>query len=495
MTDKTGKRLQWFQQLLRRPMLGGATLTLLSTLITYAALTYGSLNDVGALPGSLVTDGGSAEEAPLTPYLPELEERAAASEPREEAKVAATSTSPADPDAGPEPRPATPPVRNTPSTSTTLPQRTTRETGPDRSQPARRGPERPAPVPVSLAALLQRASSQFENGDFVAADSIVSEILSRDPHYPGAEFLATAIGESRATFSGREVRRFEGHSRGVRSVALSPDGTLMASGSEDQTVRVWDTRTGRLIRTFEEHTDSVLSLAFSPDGRLVASAANRVKIWEVGTGRVTRDLRRHRQTVNGVAFDHTGRFLATVSKDDTLILWDLPARSAHSWKAHEGEARAVDFSPDGKLLASGGDDGAVRIWDAADGALVRELTGHRGVVTGVAFSPDGERLASSSRDDQTRVWEVSTGRRVMAFPGRHNDTTSVAFSPGGRWIAAGGDDDSVRVYPTDGGFQPFGNLPSPLGGIKSVAFGPSGLWLVGAAADNTVVQWEVGRIR
>ena len=166
----------------------------------------------------------------------------------------------------------------------------------------------------------------------------------------------------------------DGNSLPVYSVAFSPNGERVASGSEDNTVRIWNAATGKLQRELKGHNYTVTSVAFSPKGERVASGSedNTVRIWDAKTWQLQREL-----------------------------------------KGHSRDVLSVAFSPNGERVASGSQDNTVRIWDAATGQLQRELKGHSSVVWSVAFSPNGKRVVSGSQDTTVRIWERITSEELI----------------------------------------------------------------------------------
>ncbi|KAE8389594.1 NACHT and WD40 domain protein [Aspergillus alliaceus] len=245
------------------------------------------------------------------------------------------------------------------------------------------------------------------------------------------------------------LQTLESHSEWVRSVAFSPDGCTLASGSDDNTIKLWDTTTGIERQTLKGHSDWVYSVAFSPDGRTLASGScdNTIKLWDTMTGTEYQTLKGHSSSVRSVAFSPNGHTLASGSHNNTIKLWDITTGTeCQTLKGHSGSVYSVALSPDGHTLASGSDDSTIKLWDTMTGTECQTLKGHSGSVYSVAFSPDGYTLASGSGDDTIKLWDITTGTEYQTLEGHSGSVYSVAFSPDGCTLASGLGDNTIKLW-------------------------------------------------
>ncbi|WP_437650641.1 pentapeptide repeat-containing protein [Sorangium sp. So ce362] len=333
-------------------------------------------------------------------------------------------------------------------------------------------------------------------GRFLGADLTGAKLASvrlrgaklvgaRGAHFDGCDTFGAAMPAT-ARFEPTWVQGSR-----CNAVAISRDGTLLASGHAGWIV-LRELATGTALRVLTGHSDWITSIAFSPDGDTLASGSDdcTIRLWDVSTGNVLGVLKGHSRHVTTVAFSPGGELLASGAHDATVRLWQVATfRQLSVLQGHLDGVTSVTFSPDGEVLASGAHDATVRLWTLSTGDMLRLLSGHRGGVLSVAFSPDGEMLASGSLDYDIGLWQVSTGEALHMLKGHTRHVRSVAFSPDGTTLASGSGDGSVRLWRQLRVASHV--LEGHSAGVRSVAFSPDGATLASGSKDRTVRLWQV----
>ncbi len=281
----------------------------------------------------------------------------------------------------------------------------------------------------------------------------------------------------------------------IFSIAFSPDGSTLACGASDSTVRLWDARRRRQTTQLPGHSDAVESVAFSSDGKRLATAGDdeTARLWDLTSGTQIAKLGGFGADVWSVDLSPDGRTLASGSKDGTIHIWDVATRTqTHVVHGHTDGVTTLAFSPDGRTLASGAWDDTVRLWTTNTWTQSAILRGHTDSVHSVAFTPDGKTLASGSDDEKVLLWDVATHRGTGVFTGHKGQVAAVAFSPDGRTLASSGKDDKIMLYDVASGAR-LAALTGHTGNVDSIAFSPDGKTLASGAEDKSIRLWDLTR--
>ncbi len=370
--------------------------------------------------------------------------------------------------------------------------------------------------------------------------------IESPPENPSSYCLATAGDDQLIRLwqplTGECLSTFQGHTSKVWAIAFSPDGRTLASGSDDQTIKLWDIETGRCVKTFQGYKNLVWSVAFSPTGCQVASASEDgiVRLWQmpqvqsssqaiatqsIGSQSLTcQEFLGHEGRAWSVAFSPIGQLMASGGDDQTIRLWNVATgRCLKILRERSGQVRQVLFSPKGNLLATSSSDNTVKLWDVSQlyseslsekqlsekqlsekrslsptASRLYTLQGHSRRVYGIAFSPDGQHLITGSEDQTVRLWDIATGECLRVLSGHDRFVLTVAYIAGKKvgkktfpdLIASGSDDQTIRIWNAFTG-ECLQVLTGHTGWVQTLAFSPDGAWLASGSTDLTIKLWDL----
>jgi WD40 repeat protein/tetratricopeptide (TPR) repeat protein len=278
----------------------------------------------------------------------------------------------------------------------------------------------------------------------------------------------------------------------VHSVAFSPKGKILASGGSDSEITLWNVTSGERITSLEGHTSSIESISFSPSGTLLASGSrdNSVKFWSLGKGVQVQSLSTAADDISSVSFSGDGKRFAAEGPNDTIKIWNVSDNYELTVEIESSaEIKSIAFSPDGLKLVSGDITNNVSLWDTNETKQILNFTGHQNSVNSVSFSPNGEVVASGSIDTTIKLWNVSNGQLIHDLTGHTRSVFPVTFSTDGKVLASGSLDDSIKLWNVTSGME----LPTGLEGlarVNSLDFSPNNLFLVSGDADGKLTLWN-----
>ncbi|KAJ5710327.1 WD40 repeat-like protein [Penicillium malachiteum] len=310
-----------------------------------------------------------------------------------------------------------------------------------------------------------------------------------------------------------ELQTLEGHSDSVRSVAFSPDGHLLASGSDDWFVHLWDLATGTLQQTVDGHmsigfigSGASDAVAFTPDGKTLAfcSANETIRLWDLTASEITQNHNSDgfEPPVQIMTFSPDGLFLASGSYDSPVVrIWNVKESPiAWTFNEHSAAINSLAFSPDNRVLVSCSADNSARLWDLTTRTLLHTIDSHSGSVSSVAFSPNGQLLASCSEDNTVCLWDFATyalQQTLIACPELADGILdpidgykSVTFSPDGKLLASGTHCGLLCVWDLATGAL-YRTINAHLETIEYLAFAPDSQLLASCSCDLTMCLWAL----
>jgi RNA polymerase sigma factor (sigma-70 family) len=295
------------------------------------------------------------------------------------------------------------------------------------------------------------------------------------------------------------------HGSPVTSVAFSPDGKLLATGSWDNTVLIWDAATGRLIRAIHPQDGWIWGVAFSPDSQFLVTAGDhrskRLRLWNVATGKSVRSFEGHTNAIRDLSYSPDGKTIASAAHDGTVRIWDAATgNELRQFAGGDGpQLRSVAYSPDGKRLATTDTGARVHLWEADSGKAAGSLSADQGGLVSAAWSKDGTRVVAGSEDGTVYMWDVASGKQSHKVSALAKAALSVAFAPDGKTFAAGYGDWNEGSRDLAGGAvvlwdaaagKEVRRLDDQVAPVQAIAFAPDGKALAAVTLNSSVLIWD-----
>jgi serine/threonine protein kinase len=384
-------------------------------------------------------------------------------------------------------------------------------------------------IPVWLAATVERLHAKDPADRFDSAAE-VAELLAYNLEHPDAPRFPTPLPKKRrwswsrllvaavaaglllggAWVAVEAVRRthseenavpllatLTGHTGPIWSVAYSPDGQTLATGSDDTTLRFWDAATGQEKDRLTVHDSAVMGVSFAHSGRFLVSSGGdgMLRIWDAATHKEQGQWSLH-GTVRRAPLSPDDRTVAVAGGTQGVELWDLQSRTLlKTLPGGHGTILPIAFAPDGQTLAAGDTGGFIHLWDPATGSERASFRGDALAVRALAFAPDGRTLASAgSGDRDVKLWDVASRQVHATLPGLEADPMCLSFSPDGRQIACGTRGGFVMIWDAASG-KLLARLAAHRGvSVWSLAFSPDGRTLATVGDDRVGRLWDVGSL-
>lgn len=353
----------------------------------------------------------------------------------------------------------------------------------------------PTPIPVLAPAKTKRKNKLIIA--FLAAGLTISAAITyylfKSPLPPAPKKQLSLFKNSSNNVNNITLAKtLKSHSQSIWATAISANGQVLVSGSQDCTIKVWNAATGKLQRTLTGHKDTVRSLAISADGRTLASGSGdtTIKLWELPTGKLIGTFSGHSSPVWSVAIAPDGKTLLSASEDGSVNIWNLATGATKTIEnAHSSRIFSIALSPDQKTFATGSKDKTIKLWQLATGKLIRTINEHTDAVRAIAYNPDGTQLASGSWDRTIQVWNPQTGKRLQKLEGHNDRIVALVFSNNGQQLASAGLEATIKLWDAKSS-KLLRKFPAHSDWVLSLTTVPSNNNLISSSKDKTIKIWQ-----
>ncbi len=283
---------------------------------------------------------------------------------------------------------------------------------------------------------------------------------------------------------------FTRHTAAVKSVAFSPDGSLLATGSEDKTICIWNTKTGELVTTIGDNFFPAIALKFRSNDELFIASGPDIKLIDF-SGKIIRTYTGKTVHIWSIDYNELKRKITAGSFGKTIRVWDTESgKEVLLLEGHEKSTLPVSFSPSGDRILSGSLDQSVRLWDVSTGKEIRKMDGHTSNIFSVAFHPSGKYAASASADKTIRLWDLETGEILQTYSGHNGGILDVEFSPDGNHLLSCAVDHMIILWETVTGNKLY-SFVDHKATVNDIEFSPDGWSFASASDDKTARLWKI----
>lgn len=353
------------------------------------------------------------------------------------------------------------------------------------------------PVSSHLYQILNKMLESGINKRYQSAEEILQDLNPQTNPHTFVQ-LATSIPKSSTTpktlnLTWQCIRTLSGHFSSINALAFSSDGTTLASGSADRTVKLWniDSRIPRC--TLSGHSSLVEAVIFSPEGRTLVSGSwdYTVKFWNVDTGELIHTISEHSGWIKCLAISSDGLIIVSGSADKSIKIWETNSLSVQtSLCEHTGAIHSLAISPDGQIFASGSADKTIKVWNLCSGDVQLTLKGHSEPVNSLAFSPSGQILISGSADQTIKIWHLASGTVLHTLTEHSDSVTSIVINKQGNILVSGSADNTIKIWHPGRG-KLLHSLSGHSAGVMAVAISPDSRRIISDSQDKTIKIWQI----